>query len=164
MTVVCGIDPGSKGALVLIEYESPSHSGKILDWMRMPGKNPRYDYVRIMEFMSRADVVALEHVTRGSSLVRNAFSMWGIAFALDLPISLVLSSTWKPRMGLPKGGKKSDSVELAARLYPGIESDLYGPKGGLQDGLAEAILIAEDCSRHFLNKQATLKKEKLRHG
>lgn len=152
MTVVCGIDPGSKGALVLIEYTNPSHSGKIVDWMRMPGRNPRYDYVRIMEFMSRADVIALEHVTRGSSLVRNGFSMWGIAFALDLPIHLISSSVWKRRLHLPKGGNKRDSVELAAKLYPDIESDLYGPKGGLIDGLAEAILIAEDCSRNFLSK------------
>jgi hypothetical protein len=39
------------------------------------------------------------------------------------------------------------SAEKAIELFPGIRSVLYGPKGGVKDGRAEAILLAHYGSK-----------------
>ena len=75
----------------------------------------------------------------------------GILGTLGIPYSKVMPNVWKPAMlaGLPSG--KQTSVEQAIRLFPdaSVRSRLYGPRGGIIDGRAEALLLAEYSRRHW---------------
>lgn len=76
------------------------------------------------------------------------FGLWrGILAAHSVPFEMPRPQEWRRVLGLAKGADKAASVALAARLFPGAAGDLRGPRGGLRDGLAEALLIAEYARR-----------------
>ena len=49
---------------------------------------------------------------------------------------------WQKSIGVKAKGKaiKKDVADICSRLYPLV--DIYGPRGGLQDGLSDALMIA----------------------
>jgi len=69
----------------------------------------------------------------------------GMCWANDLDVARIAPNLWKGRLGLQ--GKDQDgarqSVEMAEQVIRGLPADVVrGPKGGLRDGPAEALLIA----------------------
>lgn len=65
-----------------------------------------------------------------------------------LLFTLVSPGTWKAIYGL-RGGRenKAASALKAIELFPDLKSVLYGPKGGVKDGRAEAVLLAHYGSK-----------------
>lgn len=61
--------------------------------------------------------------------------------------------SWKKmfRLNAARGERKTkvqrklDSVRAAVKIFPDLEPQLYGPKGGMKDGRAEAVLMAVYC-------------------
>lgn len=80
----------------------------------------------------------------GSSFgaIKQAIASAGLHFTLVSPV------TWKLLYGL-RGGRenKAASAVKAIELFPGLEKRLYGPKGGVKDGRAEAVLLAHYGSK-----------------
>lgn len=64
----------------------------------------------------------------------------GVAGVLGYPMVRVRPQAWQKLFGIGKD-TKADAASVAARLFPACE--LYGPKGGLKDGRADALLLAE---------------------
>lgn len=66
----------------------------------------------------------------------------------------VLPRTWKNSFGLSKDKQKS--MVLCLKLFPESRSFIYGKRGGMYDGVAEGILIAE-YGRQYLRRQLVIK-------
>lgn len=77
----------------------------------------------------------------GSGVGYGAWQMGCAAFGI--PYQVVAPATWKAALLRDQAKTKEASVAFAARLYPGVAANLYGPRGGIFDGRAEALLLAE---------------------
>ena len=154
--IYIGIDPGKKGALAVIDTEAPapfavpfSESG-YLDVLRdiAPGKS----------------IVALEKVAAMPGQgVTSMFNFgcgvgWreGILEALRFPYELVPPQRWKKAFGVTSD--KHTSIRAAQRLFPGV-SLLASPRCRIEnDGMAEALLLAEYARRN-LGRNTNVKEE-----
>jgi len=78
------------------------------------------------------------------------FGIWkGILAAFSIPFILPAPQTWQKGI-IAKAQDKSPAVAAAARMFPSIKTQLYGPRGGKKDGRADALLIADYCRRQYL--------------
>lgn len=150
-----GIDPGHKGALVLL-----SNFGEVVQMWDMPtreisknGKSAKQldchtccDY--LAPYCSSIAHVAIEdvHASRGMGCV-SAFtfgyaagSMAMMVAALRLPYTLVKPESWKRVMLPGMSHQKDGSMLRAKQLWP--TQQFHGSKGGEKDGRAEAALMA----------------------
>jgi len=86
--------------------------------------------------------------------------LWGVFIAVGCEVERVAPNGWKGRLGLSgKAGQarysRQQAVEYAERFLPGLPADaVRGPRGGLLDGRAEALLIAFE---HVSRTQAGLR-------
>jgi hypothetical protein len=154
-----GCDPGAKGAICMLY---PEH--KLARFYPTPGgKDPlgflSWAYIsRSAFYMAKRAAIEDVHSLYGMSAKSNfnfGFNV-GAAHALleaalwagDVKLEKVQPKVWQKAVGINARGKKIKTTvaELARKLYP--ECDIYGPKGGLMDGRADALMIA-----HYLYLQ-----------
>lgn len=148
-----GIDPGTKGALCLLDLSDP----KPLFIDLNPEKRAA---ITILDTLRNAPYavgakVALEdiHSLPGMSAKSNfAFGgmYWRIKTILDcvpLTYELVQPKVWQKAVGAPTRKFLNDEIDLKVAIadlaqgyYP--EANLHGPKGGLLDGRSDALMIA----------------------
>lgn len=172
MTLFVGIDCGLDGAVGWLDpsgrhggvRDMPTlrvDDGRELDYARMGDilgnlyERDRDLRVVIEEIAPMPHRVAGVAVGRGSiSAVKlgASYGAWRREVArLGIIPTLYLPSRWKAIMlgGLPKkpGEQKRVAVDQACRLLPWAAHLFRGPKGGLLDGRAEALLMAELCRR-----------------
>ena len=144
--IICGIDPGKKGAIARI-----MHSGRY-EVCPMPD-TPRgildeifrihIDrlYIEKAQSMPGQGVVSVFNYGHDYGMIK------GMLLARGVPFEEVGPRKWKIAMGVtcpPKSTNKERKLKAtraAQQLFP--DATLVGPKGGLLDGLAEALLIAE---------------------
>lgn len=172
MNIVCiGADPGFKGAIGVITPEGYAvHPTPIL---KVEGNRKRskrtgemvtpikshydlYEIKRILlqiknEAHAKGWPVELwyEDVhpmpgegSTGAFSLGKGVMVWEAAGAfLDIKASKISSITWKKEIMGGMGKEKDAAVYKAQQLFPLMK--FRGPKGGLLDGLAEALLIAE---------------------
>ena len=150
---VCGIDPGTNGAIAVLDSENPD-SVALLDL----NKNSIYETTEWLH-NKKVDTIWLEnvHSLYGMSAKSNfGFGRnFGIAFAIaklavsDGPVQQVTPKVWQKYIGVTAKGKaiKKQVAEIANILYP--VANLYGKRGGLLDGRADALMIAH----YGLNKE-----------
>ncbi len=169
---VIGIDPGKRGGIAAISLEDR----KVVFTSKMPIVGEDYDYEKIDQIMSdnkdNIAMICIEKVgymgrdTASSiaSLCYHAGVLYGMAYSLNIPITVIAPSAWKKGIGLPAIGAKrgtkteteeekkirqrenakikkkakGNSISLAYELHP----ELRGRTDALTDGEAEAILIA----------------------
>lgn len=156
--MVIGIDPGKDGAVAML------HGGVLFDVLDTPlvasSKGKRaYDEYAMRELLDsyRKNVttpdtllviIELVHAMPGQG-VTSMFSMgeglglWrGLLVGLQIPYQLVTPQAWKKSILAGFGLKdKNASFQVASRLYP--QSLLTGPRGGVKDGRADAVCLAE---------------------
>ena len=70
---------------------------------------------------------------------------------LRIAFQEVRPQVWKKEFNLNTDKKRSASTCI--NLFPDIKDKLYGPKGGLKDGIAEALLMAEYGRRIYERKK-----------
>jgi len=150
---VCGIDPGTNGAIAVLDSKNPD-SVALLDL----NKNSIYETTEWLH-NKKVDTIWLEnvHSLYGMSAKSNfGFGRnFGIAFAIaklavsDGPVQQVTPKVWQKYIGVIAKGKaiKKQVAEIANILYP--VANLYGKRGGLLDGRADALMIAH----YGLNKE-----------
>ena len=144
-----GIDPGSKGAMAIIDSE-----GNVADIIDIDNNVDTYSGL-IIQFMDNLDndfYVAVEDVCGrpGQSCAANTTFMKLAGYAelvgyfIATDFLKVKPQVWKKHFGLifPKDMSKTDkkhkSIELAKELFPAVADQLTASK----DGRAEALLIA----------------------
>ena len=142
MTYV-GIAPGAKGAFAMLD------TGTVdvlpLDMEEFTAAMRRLD--------PKQTRVVLEHVSAmpGQGVV-SMFTFgtgWGrimgVLEALRIPYELVKPQKWKKAFSVT--GDKNSSIAVAKRLYPGIDLRRTERSHKDDDGLAEALLMAEYARR-----------------
>lgn len=144
-----GIDPGSKGAMAIIDSE-----GNVADIIDIDNNVDTYSGL-IIQFMDNLDndfYVAVEDVCGrpGQSCAANTTFMKLAGYAelvgyfIATDFLKVKPQVWKKHFGLifpkdmSKTEKKHKSIELAKELFPAVADQLTASK----DGRAEALLIA----------------------
>ena len=169
--LVIGIDPGKKGALAVLSIIEGILEVRPMPLVA-GGKKSRdeYDIRSITDYLKgyRADccLVTVER-SQPLSMIRNptglpgadAFKPGSIAqfnrgvqrgfewllTALEIPFQLVAPRTWMKVMhaGAPGADTKQRSVIAAQRLFPGVDLRRTPRCTKDDDGIAEALLLAE---------------------
>lgn len=146
MKVHIGIDPGKSGAIAVI-YPDGSVYAKPFD---------AEEYIKLLkELKLRPAVCCLEKV--GAMPGQGVVSMFnfghnlgfieGLLQAYSIPYQLVPPQTWKKEFSL--SSEKAKSIEVCQKLFP--EVSLLATKRSRKpnDGIAEAILMAEYARRRM---------------
>jgi len=133
-----GIDPGKSGALVLLTIPEPTIV-----------KFDKESYINCLKAYSIADIVIgveYVHSMKGNG-VRSMFTFgenfgWvqGVLDTLELKYKLIHPQEWKKHFGLIGSDKKQSCIK-ALELEPTLRC--RGKRGGLQDGICDAYLIAK---------------------
>jgi hypothetical protein len=149
-----GVDPGSKGAICLLDplgniefYANPDIKGtnswhlfKILD--KIASSLP-VCYVE--------DVHSLYGMSAKSnfSFGRNVQAVHTLLHLVEIDFELVQPKVWQKAVGIAdkkvrddlyKGSIKQAVVARAKEIYP--SATLHGPRGGILDGPADALMLA----------------------
>ena len=153
--MIIGIDPGKKGGIGVLTNE-----GKFMEGHKMPdlyeinsalaGIMCRHGYndihVWIEEPFHRASDGRTSVFTMGVNygILLKSVNMFGIGPEFVKP------NVWKSAFKLSKD--KTKSVKLCEYLFPDSKDFLHGKKGGILDGVAEGILIAEYGRRKIMRR------------
>jgi crossover junction endodeoxyribonuclease RuvC len=155
-----GIDPGFKGAIAVLSptlsfvsvHDMPGKGGEdrrkeidlpvLCEILRAAAGKPRPEVY--LEWPQTRPDEAPESSKRFGVGMGN---IEGICAALNLPLTRVASNLWKGALGLAGKDKADDAKDQAARLAEDMVRGLpagclRGPRGGVYDGRAEALLIA----------------------
>ncbi len=142
--VYIGVDPGSKGGVAIMDGDSggliwmaPFSDKNIIAAASYVSQNYKDKSICTIE-----KVWALPHegATSSFNFGQNYGYEQGVFTAYQIPIQLIAPITWKSYYKLSHD--KQQSIDLAEKLFPGI--NLYRtPKCKKKhDGMAEALLIA----------------------
>ena len=146
MNVAIGIDPGKKGAMAVI-HKDGSVSVIPFDERR---------YIVSLGIIAGNDVkccIEDVHALRGngitSSFVFGKSYGWllGMLDTLGIPYQAVSVQKWKKEYGL--NSDKQKSIEVCHRLFPNVDLKRTDRCKKDDDGIAEALLLAEYARRHF---------------
>jgi len=139
--MICGIDPGAKGAISLLYNDSTAF---VYD-MPMLGKEVNASEVAALFQEFEPQHIWLEQVNSFGMGRTSAYNfgqgmgiLKGVIATLKISYTLVTPQKWKKHFGLSK--EKEHSRLLATRLYPSMADQFARKK---DDGRAEAILIAK---------------------
>lgn len=154
-----GIDPGTKGALVVLDEK-----GEVLSWLVMPMIGKEYDVRTIVEFLKehKDSHIFIENVKAVSGLPVSSTSSFNFGFGvgllnaiiyvLEIPFTKVAVVVWQKEMweGVAihkktngKKDTKTMSTIAARRLFP-QEDFLATPRSSVaHEGLIDAALIAK---------------------
>lgn len=152
-----GIDPGSKGAVAVID-----DNDSVLGIYDLSKNIEDYWYLYTYLVNDEGAIVCVEDVCGrpGQSCAANTTFMKLAGYAELLGFFLgdfhkVKPQVWKKHFGLifgkelTKTEKKHKSIDLAKELFPSVEDQLTASK----DGRAEALLIAKYCQQIYKGEQ-----------
>lgn len=160
---VVGVDPGVQGAIGIIGPDTA-----FIDVYDLPtigeGRAGEFDADLLWSIIRDiAEAHACPHVrlewpqTRPTEAPESSKRfgvglglLWGLFRAAGCPVERVAPNKWKGRLGLVgkkqaggAGVAKQQAVDYAELVIPGLPADaVRGPRGGMLDGRAEALLIA----------------------
>lgn len=169
--VIIGIDPGLSGAIGYLSNEMKMVVD--MPVLKIEGKRTKsrktgkvtvkkkniYDITRIKELLAEYKKTALDMNDKIEVWIEKSQPMpdqggvsnfnYGFGFGVlqavttccEIPFQLIHPVTWKKKIMFGQGKEKDASVYKAQQLFP--ELQFRGPRGGLLDGRAEAMLIAE---------------------
>ena len=160
--LIAGIDPGTNGAIAVLDSENPD-SVALLDLKK---KNPTeiyewfyYDICSTEQtdtpnivYMWIEDVHSMHGMSAKSNFGfgKNVGMINTVAELVtkDSP-NMVTPKIWQKYIGVTVKGKaiKKEVAKIAQDLYPNAE--LYGQRGGLLDGRADALMIAHYGLKHM---------------
>ena len=157
--LIAGIDPGTNGAVAVLDSTNPD-SVALLDlkknsicdtwnWLHTEGLTLGSSKIWVEDVHSLYGMSAKSNFGFG----RNLGTVLTIAELLTgHSPNTVTPKIWQKYIGVTAKGKaiKKDVAALAHKLYP--KASLYGAKGGLLDGRADALMIAHYGLQHMEEK------------
>lgn len=148
MKAFLGVDPGKQGCACLLTTDGPLFS----DWsneidMQATLELWQRDYTIQGAVLEQVSAMRGQGVTSMFSFGAN-YGWWKCALQwMRISWREVRPQTWQRAVGItPKSGKQGAYI-VASRLYPTAE--LTGPKGGIKDGRADALLLA-----HYIKERS----------
>jgi len=159
--IIIGIDPGNKGGIGVL-----TESGQFLTAFKMPDK---YDLESELLYIlqHREPFICIEKSfpsnNQGITSIFNHGMNYGVYMKSILNVAglyggeilEILPQVWKKSFSLSKDKQKS--MDLCLKLFPESKPFIYGPNGGMYDGVAEGILLAE-YGRQYLKRQLILRR------
>lgn len=149
---VCGIDPGTRGAMCVLDSTDPAYVA-LFDFHT----NTIYDAAKWLN-AQKVNSIWLEKVHAFPGMAaKSAFGFgrsYGIATTVAeiatgglLPKSVV-PKVWQKYIGITAKGPmiKKQVAQVATTLYP--LASIRGPKGGLIDGRSDALMICHYGINH----------------
>lgn len=137
-----GIDPGKKGAMAIIRGPG--------DYTLVPFDNEAYnrELLRVdnaLCALERVGAMPGQGVTSMFSFGENYGFIQGLLTANAIPYELVTPQRWKKAFEVT--GDKNTSIAVAKRLFPGVSLRRTVQSRKDDDGMAEALLLAEYARR-----------------
>lgn len=160
--IYIGIDPGKNGGIAVINDKFPKPVNI------MVYKYSDDDLVDVIDVCTKGSSIAvhrdeeikcvLEKVNAmpGQGVVsmfnfgQNFGFIQGVLKAYEIPFELVPPQKWKKEFSVTSD--KNTSIEVAKRLFPGVNLKATDRCRKDHDGMAEALLIAEYGRRHYNGK------------
>ena len=153
--IYIGIDPGKKGAIAAIETDG---DGDITFVDVLPYSEDGYreflkeraTFRRSGSFRCCLEKVGAhpgEGVKSSFSFGENYGFIRGLLAGFQIPYQTILPQRWKKEFGL--GNDKADSIEVCRRLFPDVSLKPTDRCQKDNDGMAEALLMAEYARRKF---------------
>ena len=140
MRVYIGIDPGKKGGIAVNDKAYPYSDAELLRICREISEC-RMESICCLE---KVGAMPGQGVTSMFNFGQSYGYIRGVLEAFEIPYQEIAPQKWKKVFGLTSD--KSKSVEVCRRLFP--NADLTpGKCKKPQDGLAEALLMAEYARR-----------------
>lgn len=145
--IYIGIDPGKSGAMAIIRSD--------MDKPVIIGFDEEAYVEALLLVNNKYAKVCVEHVgampgqgvTSMFNFGQNFGYIRGLLEALQVPYELVRPQKWKKEFSIT--GDKNSSIEVCKRLFPGVDLRRTDRCRKDDDGLAEALLIAEYARRHL---------------
>lgn len=139
-----GIDPGKSGALAVLQ---DNRFVQVIPFSAAA-------YVAVLRAYQKQDVVCCvekvgarpgQGVTSMFNFGHNAGFIEGVLQSFSIPYQLVPPQTWKKEFSL--SSDKAQSIEVCLKLFPDADL-LTSPRSRKpNDGMAEAVLLAEYARR-----------------
>lgn len=150
LKVYLGIDVGKAGALAVLETNDDRQNlVKIVPFDRLNYINALLNVVNISDKIAccveRVGAMPGQGVKSMFSFGENYGFIQGILEAHGIPYETVPPQKWKKEFSL--GKDKKASIETAKRLFPSVSLKPTERCKVDNDGMAEALLIAEYCRR-----------------
>ena len=143
---VCGIDPGTKGAICVLDNNDPAYVA-LLDL----AKTTIFDAAQWLH-AQKPDIVWIENIHGFPGMTaKSNFGMGrgvGKVHAIaeiathGQEAKLVVARVWQKFIGVTAKDKwiKKEVAQIATKLYP--TANIRGKRGGLLDGRSDALMIA----------------------
>ena len=157
--IYIGIDPGKSGALAIIrDFENGEVEIKVCPFDEIVYRDALHDVRQsnLIESYASTIVCALEKVSarpqQGVSSTfefgRNLGYIEGLLTANEIPYNLIPPQRWKKAFSLLKRDKDA-SIAEARRLFPNVSLLPTERSRKDNDGMAEALLLAEWARRFY---------------
>lgn len=145
--IYIGIDPGKKGALAAIdeggEYVKTWDSLLFLEYCRNIYRTGK----KAVACVEKVGAMPGQGVTSMFNFGKNVGYIEGVLETLGISYQLVPPQKWKKEFSL--GSDKKQSIEVCKRLFPDISLRRTDKCRTDDDGMAEALLMAEYARRKF---------------
>lgn len=144
--IYIGIDPGKSGAMAVITanahvYITPFEP----DAYRMELEKWRYGEPRCC--LERVGAMPKQGTSSTFAFGENFGFIQGMLTAFSIPFQLVPPRKWKGEFGL--NSDKQRSIDVCRRLFPGVDLRRTDKCRTDDDGMAEALLMAEYARRRM---------------
>ena len=151
MKVYCGFDPGRDGALAILGYRDepvlvPFDEEEYATWLRRLSLLTRNGIDgSVFCIVEHVGAMPGQGVTSCFSFGRGFGFILGLLAAFCLPYELVRPQKWKKEFSCTSD--KNTSIEVAKRLFPGVDLRRTPKCTKPHDGICEALLMAEYAKR-----------------
>jgi hypothetical protein len=156
MITIVGVDPGLSGAFVSI-------TGDRIDVLPMPVAGKEIDVAEIVSWFKKVvDDTVYVYIEAVHSMPKQGVSssfkfgfvtgiVHGIVRTLDYPMFLVTPQAWKKEMLAGTDKTKQASIDFCRRAFPDVSLFRTPRSKTYDDGIADALLIAEYGRRKQLS-------------
>lgn len=151
--IYIGIDPGKNGGIALLSNVSDFidtfvySEDAILEVLKQASK-----YVDKICYLEQVHAMPKQGVTSTFNFGMNFGFIQGVLKAYGIPYELVTPQKWKKEFSCTSD--KNTSIEVAKRLFPGVNLKATDRCRKDHDGMAEALLIAEYGRRHYNGRES----------
>ena len=150
-----GIDPGKMGALAIIDDSAGETNVTLVPFDVMDYRHhlALIDEHKAVAAVERVGAMPGQGVTSMFNFGENYGTIQGLLLANYIPYELVTPQRWRKAFGIT--GDKNASIDVARRLFPGVDLKRSKIAHKDNDGMAEALLLAEYARRTMGGHNAT---------
>lgn len=153
MKVFCGIDPGKDGCLAILGYRDtpilvPFSETEYANHLREFNPSEWFDQAEcpsVFCVVEHVNAMPGQGVTSCFSFGQNFGFILGLLTAFRIPYELVRPQKWKKVFSCTSD--KNTSIEVAQRMFPGVDLRRTPRCAKPHDGICEALLMAEYARR-----------------